>query len=129
MNCADRRQDTDATCALDATMSRYRSGAGTIAFDAGFADRVMTRLHASSGRVVGEISPALALERVFRRLAPLASTAALLVVMINVLTTRSSGQPLVDRVLGLKSVTLASAYMLDSELSGDGILTQVTVPR
>jgi hypothetical protein len=125
----NERGDADDDRALDATMARYRASAGTVAFDAGFADRVLARLEQPSGTVVGNIAPSIALERVFFKLAPLAAAAALLIATMNVITTRSSGQPLVDRVLGLKAVTLASAYTLDSELAGDGILTQGTVTR
>jgi hypothetical protein len=139
MNPDERRTDPDDVQRLDASsvdaghldaaMARHRANAGTVSFDAGFADRVLARLERSSGDVVGEISPTIALERVFFKLAPLAAAAALLIATMNVISTRTSGQPLVDRVLGLKSVTLASAYTLDSELAGDGILTQGTVTR
>jgi hypothetical protein len=43
---------------------------------------------------------------------------------MNVITTRSSGQPLVDRVLGLKTVSLAAAYTFDAELTGDAVTSQ-----
>ena len=139
MNPDERRKDADAVprlnasiadaTPLDAAMTRYRASAGTVAFDAGFADRVLARLEQTSVGISADISPTIALERVFFKLAPLAAAAALIIAMMNVVTTRTSGQPLVDRVLGLKTVSLASAYTLDSELAGDGLLTQGMVAR
>jgi len=139
MNPDERRQDADGVqrldissvdaTHLDAALTRYRASAGTVAFDAGFADRVLARLDAVSRDIAVDISPTVALERMFFKLAPLAAAAALIIATMNVVTTRTSGQPLVDRVLGLKTVSLASAYTLDSELAGDGILTQGTVAR
>ncbi len=104
----------------DALMERYRTSAGVVAFHDGFTDRVLARLERSSA----DLSPTVALERVFLKLAPLAAAAVLLIATMNVLTSRTSGQPLVDRVLGLKTVTLAAAYTLDTELTGDGVLSR-----
>jgi hypothetical protein len=95
---------------LEARMARLRQQAGPVAFDAGFADRVMARL---------ERRPSLAdgLQAVFARLAPLAAAAVLVLGTVNLLNTRSSGQPFLDRVLQLRPADLTAAYAMGLEIT------------
>ncbi|MBL0173649.1 MAG: hypothetical protein IPP90_23770 [Gemmatimonadaceae bacterium] len=98
---------------IERALSRYRALRGAVAFDPGFADRVMTRL-AAPRRFADE------LQTVFWRLTPLAVAAALLLATMNLLNTRTSQQSLVDRVLGMPTVTVATVYALDGDLSAWG---------
>jgi len=91
---------------LEARVARLRQQAGSLSFEEGFTDRVMGRL--SAQRPLSE-----GLERAFGRLVPFAAAAALLLGAINLLSTRSSGQPVVERFLGLPEVTLSAAYSID----------------
>ncbi|MGA2382619.1 MAG: hypothetical protein ABSG61_04210 [Gemmatimonadales bacterium] len=95
---------------LEARMARLRPLAGPVAFEAGFAGRVM-------GRLARQPSLADALQVVFLRLAPLAAAAILILGAVNLATTRSSGQPLVDRVLKLPAVSFAAAYALETDVT------------
>jgi len=98
---------------MEQQLTRYRALRGAVAFDAGFADRVMERL-ATPRRFSDE------LQTVFWRMTPLAVAAALLLATMNLLNTRATEQSLVDRVLGLPTVTVATAYALDGDLSAWG---------
>ncbi|MBL0169980.1 MAG: hypothetical protein IPP90_04485 [Gemmatimonadaceae bacterium] len=98
---------------IEQQLTRYRALRGAVAFDLGFADRVMARL-AAPRRLSDELQP------VFWRLTPLAVAAALLLATMNLLNTRASQQSLVDRVLGMPTVTVATAYALDGDLSAWG---------
>lgn len=101
----------DATdAALEARMARYRARSGAAAFDAGFTDRVMARLAASRGLADG-------LYTVFMRVMPMAIAAVLVLATMNLLSSRATLQPLVDRLLGLSTVTVASTSSLDNDLS------------
>jgi hypothetical protein len=91
---------------LEARMARLRQLAGPVAFQAGFADRVMARLDRQASLADG-------LRTVFVRLAPLAAAAVLVLATVNLMDTRTSGQPFVDRVLRLETVNLATAYSLE----------------
>jgi hypothetical protein len=102
----DEQLDSD----VDAQMSRLRSLRGAVDFDAGFADRVMVRV-ATPRRLSDE------LQIMFRRLAPIAIAATLLLSTFNLVTTRDGGQSLVNRVLAVPSESIASAYTLDGDLS------------
>lgn len=95
---------------LEARMALLRQQAGPVAFEAGFANRVMARL---------ERQPSLAdgLRTVFLRVAPLAAAAVLVLATVNLLDTRTSGQPFLDRVLELQPVDLAAAYSLEMEIT------------
>lgn len=99
--------DTDN---LEDRMAQIRQMTVPAAFDAGFADRVMARLERPRALADG-------LERGFVRLVPLAAAAALVFGAMNLLNTRASGLPLVDRVLGLQPVTVATALMLDDAMT------------
>lgn len=96
---------------LEARMAQIRQMTGPVAFDAGFADRVMARLERPRALSDG-------LERVFVRVVPFAAAAALLIGALNLMNTRASGLSFVDRVLGLQPVTVASAFMLDNAMTG-----------
>ncbi|NJD19330.1 MAG: hypothetical protein FIA95_08640 [Gemmatimonadetes bacterium] len=87
---------------LEARMDRLRPMAGPVAFDAGFADRVMARLREEPSLSDG-------LQGAFFRLAPLAAAAILVLAAANLAGTQESGQPLLDRVLRLRPVTLGAA--------------------
>ena len=95
---------------LEARMDRLRQLAGRAAFKPGFADRVMARL---------ERQPSLAdgMQAVFLRLAPLAAAAILILGTINLVHSRSTGQPFVDRVLSLQAVSLATAYSMETNIA------------
>ena len=95
---------------LEARMARLRQRAGPVAFEAGFADRVMARLEQKASLTHG-------LQAVFLRLAPLAAAAVLVLGTINLMNTRSSGRPFLDRVLQLQTVNLAAAYSLEMEIA------------
>ncbi len=124
--------DTDA--ALEAQMQRVRQQLRPAAFRTGFRDRVMVAIATESlagvrrdsfGRVPTDAAQppaniADALPRVFARLAPLAAAAALVLATMNFVGTRATGQPIVERVLGLPTVTLAAAYTLDTDLGLTG---------
>ena len=102
--------DTDDLDDIEDRMAQIRQLTMPTAFDAGFADRVMARLERPRALSDG-------LARGFVRLVPLAAAAALVFGAMNVINTRASGLPLVDRVLGLQPVTVATAYMLDEALT------------
>lgn len=91
---------------LEARMARLRPMAGPVAFEPGFADRVMARL---------EEQPSLSdgLQTAFFRLAPVAAAAILVLAATNLAGTRASGQPILDRVLSLRPVTLEAAMTSD----------------
>jgi hypothetical protein len=91
---------------LEARMARLRAMAGPAAFEAGFADRVMARL---------EEQPSLSdgLQAAFLRLAPFAAAAILVLAAANLAGSRESGQPILDRVLSLRPVTLDAAMTSD----------------
>ena len=94
-------------------LRRLRTAAGPAAFTPGFADRVMAR------RAARRSSPD-ALQYVFVRLAPLAAAAVLVMSTINFMSASGPGQPVIDRVLGLPTVSLTSAYALERDLSNWG---------
>ena len=98
---------------IERALSRYRAMRGVTAFDAGFADRVMARLAAPRRLADG-------LQTVFWRVTPLAVAAALLLTTMNLLNTQASQQSLMDRVLGLPGITVATADVLDGDLSSWG---------
>ena len=108
----DAAADAAADDALEARMARYRARAGAAAFDAGFADRVMARLAPSRGLADG-------LYAVFMRVMPMAIAAVLVLTTMNLLSSRATRQSLVDRMLGLSSVTVASASSPTSSFDGD----------
>ena len=60
------------------------------------------------------------LQYVFVRLAPLAAAAVLVMSTINFMSASGPGQPVIDRVLGLPTVSLTSAYALERDLSNWG---------
>lgn len=91
---------------LEARMAQIRQMTAPVAFDAGFADRVMARLAQPRPLADG-------LSYAFVRLVPLAVAATLVLGALNLVNSRTSGLPLMDRVLGLQPVTLASAYTLN----------------
>ncbi len=104
---------TDADI-LASVLKDHRQAVGPPSFREGFSDRVMSRLAESRDRVM-ETSSSLppfnmVLERMFLRMAPLAAAAMLVIAAMNVISTRDSNSPLLDRALGLPTVTLASAY-------------------
>lgn len=90
-------------------LHRLRTVAGPASFTPGFADRVMAR------RAAMRSAPE-ALQYVFVRLAPLAAAAVLVMSTINFVSASGRGQPVVDRVLGLPTVSLVSAYSLERDL-------------
>lgn len=95
---------------LDGRVEEIRRMTQSLTFEAGFADRVMARLAQPRPLSSG-------LTRVFVHIAPWAVAAALVLGTMNLINTRASGQPFVDRVLGLRPVTLASAFSLDDALA------------
>jgi hypothetical protein len=94
-----------------------REAAGRAAFAPGFANRVMARRAAT--RPSGESSTD-ALQYVFVRLASLAAAAVLVLSTVNLMNASGRGQPIIDRLFGLPTVTLASAYTLDGALTSWG---------
>lgn len=95
-----------------------REAAGPVAFAPGFADRVMARrVAAGSSTESSTESSTDALGYVFMRLAPLAAAAVLVLSTANLMSASGRGQPVIDRLLGLPTVTLASAYSLDGTLT------------
>ena len=102
----------------DAQLQPYRERAQPVAFRSDFTERVMAAV-APKPRAIGSApvrSISDGLSRTFLRVAPLAAAAALVLATMNVVESRSTGQPLLDRVLGLRAVSLAAAYTLDSDL-------------
>ena len=94
-----------------------REAAGRAAFAPGFADRVMARRAATRTSTDASTD---ALQYVFVRLAPLAAAAVLVLSTVNLMNASGRGQPVIDRLLGLPTVTLASAYSLDGTLTSWG---------
>ncbi len=72
-------------------------------FDAGFTDRVLTRLREDQ-------SLSAALQRQFVRIVPLAAAASLLLASINWWGGRSTHASVIDAALNLPQVNLATAY-------------------
>jgi hypothetical protein len=99
---------------LDARIARYRELAAPAEFDAGFSDRVMARLADTSSRGAPSVSDGL--QRAFVRLAPLAAAAVLVLALLNLRSTRSANQPIIERVLGLPAVSIAAAYTFEGGL-------------
>lgn len=95
---------------MEQQLARLRASATRVAFDAGFADRVMARVR--DERRTGHGLP-----WVFARVAPLAAAAALLLAALNLRGTSGSGMSVVDRLLALPPVTLDAAYSFDSEFA------------
>lgn len=105
--------------AVEAELERMRarlrdesSTGGTVSsasFSAGFADRVVVRLAASP------VAPTLAdgLALAFRRMAPLAAAAVLVLSTLNLVSSRGTDQTLAERLVGLPDATVASALSLD----------------
>ena len=73
-------------------------------FDAGFSERVLTRLRNEQS------SLAAALQRQFVRIVPLAAAAALLLASFNWWSARSTHTSAIDAALNLPQVNLATAY-------------------
>lgn len=94
---------------LEARLASLRELTGSADFDPGFADRVMSRLARQ---------PSLGdeLQVMFFRLAPLAAAAVLLLSTANLVATRSSGRPFLDRLLQLPAVDLLAAYNAEAGL-------------
>lgn len=90
--------------------------AAPASFDAGFGDRVLSRLRA--GR---EHSFSNALNRQFRLVVPFAAAAAFLLAAFNWWGARGTSASPFDAALNLPEVTLSSAYSVPS-------LYGVTVP-
>jgi hypothetical protein len=74
-------------------------------FDAGFGDRVLSRL-----RTATELTLSTALERQFRRIVPIAAAASLMLAAYNWWGGRASGVSAIDAALNLPRVSLSSAY-------------------
>jgi hypothetical protein len=91
-----------------------REAAGPVAFAPGFVDRVMAR------RFQPQDSDA-PIRAVFRWIAPTAIAASLILASMNLFQTRGREAPLIDRLLGLPSVSLATAYSFDNDLSPWGV--------
>lgn len=91
---------------VEGRLTALRARVGSVDFAAGFADRVMARLAAA------ETLPVV-LQRLFFRFVPLAAAAALVLAAINLRQSRTGGQNLLERVLGLPAVTLANAYAFE----------------
>ena len=75
------------------------------AFEAGFGDRVVSRLRAS-----GDVSLSVALERQFRRIVPLAAAASLMLAAYNWWGARDTASSTLDAALNLPRVSLSTAY-------------------
>lgn len=95
----------------DEQLAHMRAQLQPVAFDTGFADRVMHRL--ADAALVATRSWSFGLQTMFWRVAPLAAAAVLVIASMNARSTASSTQPFMDRVLGLPTVTIAAAYTLD----------------
>ena len=80
-------------------------GAAPDRFDAGFGERVASRLRASR-----DLSLSSALDRQFRRIVPLAAAASLMLAAYNWWGARNSASSTLDAALNLPSVSLAAAY-------------------
>ncbi|MEO7963225.1 MAG: hypothetical protein ABIT38_04870 [Gemmatimonadaceae bacterium] len=118
MNPDESKEWRSAEREMDECLSRYREGVKPVSFRAGFADRVMTRLESArdgTPNLAVVVSISEGLERAFVRLAPLAAAAVVLVAALNVFSTTSSQQPLIDRAIGLPAVSLAAAYTLAAD--------------
>jgi hypothetical protein len=102
---------------IEEQLARYRAMTDPVSFDAGFTDRVMSRL---------AMQPKFAdvLQSRFWRVGPLALAAAMLLATLNVLQTRTASQPMIDRVLGITPTSVtgtdAIAFGLDDDLSAWG---------
>lgn len=94
----------------DEQLRRLRDAAGPIGFSPGFTDRVMARR-------LRPPSTADSMQRVFAWMAPMAAAAALLIAVVSLTHTRGREAPLLDRLLGLPTVTLATAYDIEQDLS------------
>lgn len=87
------------------------------AFDAGFAERVVSRLAASR-----EPSLSAALERQVRRVVPAVAAASLMLAAYNWWGARASAASPLEAALNLPSVTLSAAYS-PSTLFGEAIVS------
>ncbi|NJD10001.1 MAG: hypothetical protein FIB01_05980 [Gemmatimonadetes bacterium] len=94
---------------LEARLATLREQVGPASFDPGFSDRVMSRLARQPSLADG-------LQVMFFRLAPLAAAAVLLLSTANLVSTRSSGRPFLDRLLQLPAVDLTAALTADTGL-------------
>jgi hypothetical protein len=102
---------------IEAQLARYRAMTEPVQFDAGFTDRVMSRL-ATQPRFAD------VLQSRFWRVGPLALAAAMLLATVNVLDTRAQSQSMLDRVLGIAPASVSSAdgssYEFDGGISAWG---------
>jgi hypothetical protein len=97
--------DHDDHHSSDDDLASLLRQASPAAFDAGFAERVATRLAAAR-----EMSVAAALERQFRRVVPLVAAASLVLAAYNWWGARESASSPLDAVLNLPRVSLSTAY-------------------
>lgn len=100
----------DGSLSDDSVAALVRAAAPT-GFDAGFGDRVLTRLRAER-----EMPLATALERQFRRVVPLLAAASLVLAVYNWWGAHASAGSAIDAALNLPRVTIASAYTPSSLL-------------
>ena len=82
-------------------------------FDAGFSERVLTRLRAE------ETSLTAALQRQFVRIVPLAAAASLVLAALNWWGARSTHTSVIDAALNLPQVSLATAYATNALYESD----------
>lgn len=95
----------DHTSSPDDAVAALVRQSAPVAFDAGFSERVMSRLAASR-----ELSLSAALERQVRKVVPIVAAASLMLAAYNWWGAReSAGSPL-EAALNLPSVTLSAAY-------------------
>lgn len=85
------------------------AAAAPVRFDAGFTDRVMSRLATSR-----DASLATALQRHVRRIVPLAAAATLALAAFNWWGARDTTSSPIDAALNLPQVSLATAYSSSS---------------
>jgi hypothetical protein len=94
----------------DSLASLVRSAA-PVAFEPGFAERVLARLDAERNE-----SFAVVLERQFRRVVPLLAAASLLLAAYNWWGARATAGSAIDAALNLPRVSIATAYTASSLL-------------
>ena len=106
------RQSIDLTGAPSTFTSGVTTDVGS-GFAPGFADRVMVRLE----RETRTPPLALGLQLVFRRFAPLAAAAVLVVGAFNMFGARAEQLSVTERLLGLPEVSIENALLSDDAFS------------
>jgi hypothetical protein len=102
---------TDHDSSFEDSLALLVRSAAPVAFEPGFAERVLARLDAERNE-----SFSVVFERQFRRVVPLLAAASLLLAAYNWWGARATAGSAIDAALNLPRVSIATAYTASSLL-------------